>query len=79
MPNLQDRFEKTNFKNCTSFFNHEKAPDWNETKLSVRQEFEVEVESPPNPDQIFITTNPDRDDIRIGQGILTFHDLELTL
>ena len=43
----------------------------NETKLSVRQEFEVEVESPPNPDQIFITTNPDRDDLRLGQGILT--------
>ena len=48
-----------------------KAPDLNETKLSVRQEFEVEVESPPNPDQIFITTNPDRDDLRLGQGILT--------
>ena len=47
----------------------------NETKLSVRQEFEVEVESPPNPDQIFITTNPDRDDLRLGQGILTLHDL----
>ena len=58
------------------FSKTQKAPDLNETKLSVRQEFEVEVESPPNPDQIFITTNPDRDDIRIGQGILTFHDLE---
>ena len=50
----------------------------NETKLSVRQEFEVEVESPPNPDQIFITTNPDHDDLRLGQGILTLHDIGST-
>ena len=55
-----------------------KAPDLNETKLSVRQEFEVEVESPPNPDQIFITTNPDRDDLRLGQGILTLYDFKST-
>ena len=66
-------FENINFMmdNKTEIRKLKKAPDLNETKLSVRQEFEVEVESPPDPDQIFITTNPDRDDLRLGQGILT--------
>ena len=66
------------FATRTHQFENKKAPDLNETKLSVRQEFEVEVESPPNPDQIFITTNPDRDDLRLGQGILTLYDFGLT-
>ena len=36
------------------------APDLNTTRVSVRQEFEVEVEQPPRMDQIHFTTKPVR-------------------
>ena len=45
------------------------APDLNQTRVSVRQEFEVEVEQPPRIDQIKFTSEPDLKDLRLGQNV----------
>lgn len=45
------------------------APDLNQTRVSVRQEFEVEVEQPPRMDQIKFTTEPALDQLRVGDNV----------
>ena len=45
------------------------APDLNQTRLSVRQEFEVEVEQPPRLDQIKFTSEPGLESLRLGENV----------
>ena len=45
------------------------APDLNQTRVSVRQEFEVEVEQPPRMDQIRFSTEPALDQLRLGDDV----------
>ena len=45
------------------------APDLNQTRLSVRQEFEVEVEQPPRIDQIKFTSEPGLESLRLGGSV----------